>query len=49
MGTSGRMCGDLGLGDVRRETSGHQVWDMGTWGWGHREIKYRDVGDGGCE
>ena len=29
-GTRGRVCGDLGLGDARRGTSGHQVWDAGT-------------------
>ena len=23
------MCGDLRLGDARRGTSGHQVWDVG--------------------
>ena len=29
-GTSGRVCGDLGLGDARRGTWGRQVWDAGT-------------------
>ena len=29
-GTSGRVCGDLGLGDARRGTLEHQVWDAGT-------------------
>ena len=29
-GTSGRVCGDLGLRDARRGTCGHQVWDAGT-------------------
>ena len=29
-GTSGRVCGDLGLKAVRRGTLGHQVWDTGT-------------------
>ena len=28
-GTWGRVCGDLGLRDARRGTSGHQVWDAG--------------------
>ena len=31
-GTSGRVCGDLGLGDARRGTWGRQVWDAGTRG-----------------
>ena len=35
-GTSGRVCGDLGLGDTRRGTWGHQVWDEGTCGTGTR-------------
>ena len=29
-GTSGRVCGALGLGDASRGTWGHQVWDVGT-------------------
>ena len=29
-GTSGRVCGDLGLGDARRGTLEHQVRDAGT-------------------
>ena len=33
-GTLGRMCGDLGLVDVRRRTWGHQVWDAGMCGMG---------------
>ena len=42
-GTSGRVCGDLGLGDARRGTWGHQVWDAGTFGTGTRgrQIKGR--------
>ena len=28
-GTLGRVCGDLGLGDARQETWGHQVWYAG--------------------
>ena len=35
-GTSRRVCGDLGLGEVRRGTSGHQVWDAGMCGTGTR-------------
>ena len=33
-GTSGRVCGNLGLRDARRGTWGHQVWDAGTCGTG---------------
>ena len=42
-GTSGRVCGDLGLGDARRGTWGHQVWDAWTCGTGTRgrQIKGR--------
>ena len=29
-GTWKRVCGNLGLGDARLETWGHQVWDAGT-------------------
>ena len=39
-----RLCGDLGLGDARRRTLGHQVWDAGTCGTGTRDVKYRDAG-----
>ena len=38
-GTLGRVCGDMGLGDARRRTWGHQVWDAGTCGTGTREVK----------
>ena len=48
-GTSGRVCGDLGLGDARRGTWGHQVWDTGTCGTGTGDVKYRDAGDAECE
>ena len=37
------MCGDLGLGDARRGTSGHQVWDAGTCGTGIRGRAHRDA------
>ena len=33
-----------GLGDARRRTWGHQVWDTGTCGMGTRDVKYRDAG-----
>ena len=36
MGSLGCMCGDLGIGDARRGTSGHQEWDAGTCGTGMR-------------
>ena len=29
-GTLGRVYEDLGLGDAREGTLGHQVWDVGT-------------------
>ena len=35
-GTLGRVCGDLGFGDTRGGTWGHQVWDAGTCGTGMR-------------
>ena len=35
---------DEGLGDARRRTWGHQVWDTGTCGMGTRYVKYRDAG-----
>ena len=35
-GTLGRVCGDLGFGDARGGTWGHQVWDEGTCGTGTR-------------
>ena len=44
-GTLGRVCGDLGIGDARRKTWGHQVWDAGMCGTGTPDVKYRDVGD----
>ena len=48
MGTRGLghwdACGDLRLGDARRRTWGHQVWDAGTCGTGTRDVKYRDAG-----
>ena len=48
-GTSGRVCGDLGLKDARRGTWGHQVWDAGTCGTGTRgrtgTQEMRDVND----
>ena len=34
MGTLGRVCGDLGLGDARGGTWGHLVWDAGRMGRG---------------
>ena len=37
------MCGDLGLGDARRRTWGHRVWDTGICGTGTRDVKYRDA------
>ena len=40
----GCVCGDLGLGDPRQGTWGHQVWDPGTCGTGTQEVKYRDAG-----
>ena len=45
MGTLRRKCGDLGHGDARRGTWGHQVGDAGTCGTGMLDIKYRDMGD----
>ena len=41
-GTSGSVCGDLGLGDARRGT-------MGRVGQGRGDVKYMDAGDAGCE
>ena len=41
-GTSGRMCEDLGLEDIKYGTRGRV-------GRGHRDVKYRDAGDAGCE
>ena len=38
-GTLGRVCGDLGFGDTRGGTWGHQVWDAGTSNIGTREVK----------
>ena len=38
--TLGRVCWDLGLGDTRRRTWGHQVWDAGRW-----DRDARDVND----
>ena len=35
---------DLGLGDARQGTWGHQVWDAGTCGTETWDIKYRDTG-----
>ena len=45
MGTLGCVCGDLGIGDARRRTWGHQVWDAGMCGTGTGDVKYRDVRD----
>ena len=39
-GTLGRVYWDLGLGDTRRRTWGHQVWDAGRW-----DRDARDVND----
>ena len=36
--------GTLGLGNARRGTWGHQVWDVKTCGTGTRDVKYRDAG-----
>ena len=44
-GTLRREYGDLGHGDARRGTWGHQVGDAGTGGTGMRYVKYRDMGD----
>ena len=44
-GTLRRECGDLGHGDARRGTWGHQVGDAGTGGTGMLYVKYRDMGD----
>ena len=46
--------GTLGLGNARRRTWGHQVWDVGTCGTGTRDVKYGDAGTSntgtqGCE
>ena len=38
-GTLGRVCGDLGFGDARGGTWGHQVWDTGTSNIGTRDLK----------
>ena len=43
-GTLGSVCGDLGLGDARPLTWGHQAWDAGTCGTGTPDVKYRDAG-----
>ena len=44
-GTLGRVCGDLGLGDARGGTWGHQVWEAGTYGTGTRGRMGRGRGD----
>ena len=38
-GTLGRVCGDLGFGDARGGTWGHQVWDTRTSNIGTRDLK----------
>ena len=48
-GTLGRVCGDLGFGDARGGTWGHQVWDAGTCGTGTGDVKNWDAGDAECE
>ena len=48
-GTSGRVCGDLGLGDARRGTWGVKYGTRGRVGRGRGDVKYRDAGDAGCE
>ena len=47
-GTLRRECGDLGHGDARRGTWGHQVGDAGTGGTGMLYVKYmghKDIND----
>ena len=42
-GTLGRVCGDLGFGDARGGTWGHQVWDARTCGTGTSNIGTQEV------
>ena len=49
MGTSGRVCGDLELGDARRGLEDIKYGTRGRVGRGRGDVKNRDAGDAGCE